>query len=338
MLIGLTYDLRTDYMRLGFKHEDVAEFDSEETINALEETIRRLGYETDRISNVNSLCKRLVSGHRWDLVFNIAEGLTGRWRESQVPSLLEAYGVPYTFSDPLVCALTLDKGLAKSAIWANGLSTARFKIITRINQLDELPIRYPVFAKPVAEGTGKGIDKDSLADNPQQLRRKCESLLERFAQPVLVEEFLPGREFTVGIVDNDCRSRVLGIMEIEIPGDSNRIYSFKAKEECEQLVKYKPYRDGTLYDEVTGLALESYRVLQCRDAARVDIRCDATGKPCFLEINPLPGLHPTHSDLPMIATQEGISYADLIGSIINSALVRIGRGQLANERRCSHSA
>jgi D-alanine-D-alanine ligase len=321
-LIGLVYDLRKDYLAKGLSEEDIAEFDSEETIEALHHTIEKLGYRVDRIGNGKALSARLAAGQRWDVVFNIAEGLGGRCRESYVPALLELYEIPYTFSDPLVCALTLDKALAKSVISANGLRTAPFKVIEKIEDIDGLKLQYPLFAKPIAEGTGKGVNENSLVDNPEKLKKVCEYLLKKFTQPVLVEEFLPGREFTVGVVGNNCKSVVLGIMEVEVPGDSNGIYSLQAKEECEKLVKYKPFRNGLLYNELKKLAIESYRVLRCRDAARVDIRCDAAGRPCFLEINPLPGLHPTHSDLPMIATQQGLSYSDLIGLIINSALTR----------------
>jgi len=157
-----------------------------------------------------------------------------------------------------------------------------------------------------------------------QLKKVCENLLKRLSQPVLVEEFLPGREFTVGILGNGDDAYVLGAMEETMAEPSMPlVYSFVVKEECEKLIKYLPLQKGKLFKLVAELALQSYKVLQCRDAGRVDIRCDDKGLPHFLEVNPLPGLHPTHSDLPMIATQEGTSYNDLIGSIINNALKRL---------------
>jgi len=323
MKVALTYDLRTDYLSQGCKDEDVAEFDSEETVAALDETIRELGYHTERIGNCLSLCSRLVSGQRWDLVFNIAEGLSGRFRESQVPCLLEMYKIGYTFSDPFTCAVTLDKGLAKRMVRDFGIRTPKFEVIEDITDIGRISLEYPLFAKPVSEGTGKGINDKSLIESPAQLTEVCEYLLNRFAQPVLVEEFLPGREFTVGVLENGSQAHVLGIMEIEVLHDTNgNVYSYVAKERCEELVNYLPYRKGSLHRQLEQLALKSYKVLQCRDAARVDFRCDRKGVPCFLEINPLPGLHPTHSDLPMIATQEGVSYAELIDAIIRSALSR----------------
>ena len=323
MIIGLTYDLRRDYLAQGYGEEEVAEFDSEETIAALEETIQQLGYKTDRIGNAKLLCSRLVAGENWDLVFNIAEGLSGRFRESQVPSLLEMYGIRYTFSDPVICAVTLDKSFAKELISSAGLPTPKFKVINDRSDLSQVSLEYPLFAKPLAEGTSKGIDCNSRINSHEQLVEVCEYLLSRFAQPVLVEEFLPGREFTVSVLGNGRDAYVLGMMEIELPYDTNGgIYSYVAKEQCEKLVNYTPYTKGSLYNQLKQLALDSYRVLQCRDASRVDIRCDRKGLPCFLEINPLPGLHPTHSDVPIIATQHGMSYRELIGAIINSALSR----------------
>lgn len=322
--IGLTYDLRKDYLAEGFTEEEVAEFDSEETITLIDQAIQGLGYKTDRIGNARSLSSRLVAGEKWNLVFNIAEGLSGRCRESHVPSILEVYDIGYTFSDPLVCAITLDKGFAKRIVRDAGLPTAKFKVIESPENINQTAFEYPLFAKPVAEGTGKGIDHNSLIESNSQLKQTCGYLLERFAQPVLVEEFLPGREFTVGVLGNGDDAYVLGIMEIEIPQDEKgAIYSFVAKEECEKLVNYLPYRKGSLHRQLEQLALKSYKTLQCRDAARVDFRCDRKGTPCFLEINPLPGLHPTHSDFPMIATQEGMEYEELLGQIINSSLKRL---------------
>ena len=324
MIIGLTYDLRVNYENLGYDDEDIAEFDSEETISLIDQAIKSLGYKTDRIGNARSLSSRLVAGEKWDLVFNIAEGLSGRCRESQVPSILEVYNIGYTFSDPLVCALTLDKSFAKRIVRDAGLPTAKFKVIESPEDINHTAFEYPLFVKPVAEGTSKGINHNSLIESNDQLTQTCAYLLERFAQPVLVEEFLPGREFTVGVLGNGDDAYALGVMEIEIPQDKKgAIYSYVAKEQFEKLVNYLPYRKGSFHRQLEQLALKSYKALQCRDAARVDFRCDRKGMPCFLEINPLPGLHPTHSDLPVIATQEGMKYEELIGQIINNALKRL---------------
>jgi D-alanine-D-alanine ligase len=329
MLLGLTYDLRSDYEDSGLTEEYAAEFDSEETISLIDKAVKSQGHATDRIGSARSLITRLAAGDRWDLVFNIAEGLSGRCRESQVPAILEAYNIVYTFSDPLVCALTLDKAFAKRLVRDAGLPTAAFATVESPKDIGGIALEYPLFAKPLAEGTGKGIDSSSRVETKEQLARKCAYLLERFAQPVLVEEFLPGREFTAGILGNGDDAYVLGIMEVEIPNDAKgAVYSYTAKELCEQMVNYSPCPKGPLYGRIERSALQAYRLLQCRDAARVDMRCDKNGTPCFMEINPLPGLHPTHSDLPMIATQEGLKYEELIGRIINNALKRLGTSRL----------
>ncbi|NLW84434.1 MAG: ATP-grasp domain-containing protein [Phycisphaerae bacterium] len=326
--IGLVYDLRSDYLAEGFTEEDVAEFDSEGTITALEATIMSLGYVVVRIGNARRLCERLVRGERWDMIFNIAEGLGGRCREAQVPALLELFGVPYTFSDPLVCAATLDKAIAKRLVAQAGLRTPPFAVVRAMADVEAITLRYPLFAKPLAEGTGKGIDQNSRIDAPEQLKAVCAELLDRYRQPVLVEEYLPGREFTVGVVGTAENARVIGTMEIEMrKKDEPAIYSYVNKEECASRIVYHPITDDMpLKAEAEQLALDSFRELECRDGGRVDLRCDADGRPCFIEVNPLAGLHPTHSDLPMIATQEGMPYPMLIKAILDSAFARVSRG------------
>ncbi len=321
--IGLVYDLRNDYLALGFSESDVAEFDSEGTIYALQETIESLGYETERIGNGWALARALVSGKRWDMVFTIAEGLYGRCRESQVPALLELYQVPYTFSDPLVCAATLDKAIAKKLVASEGLPTPGFAVVRSLEDIVDINLSYPLFAKPLAEGTGKGIDQHSKIDTPVQLTTICEMLLLKYKQPVLVEEYLSGREFTVGILGTGQKAIAIGTMEIEmVVKDEPAIYSYLNKEECETRIRYSALREPEKKEEIESLALLCYQVLECRDGGRVDIRCNDNGKPLFLEVNPLAGLHPKHSDLPMIATQEGMSYKELIGTIIQSAFER----------------
>lgn len=323
MKIGLVFDLRTEYLAQGFSEEDVAEFDTNSTITAIEDALHQLGHNVERIGSGRTLCKLLVSGKRWDLIFNIAEGLHGRNREAQVPCILELFGISYTFSDPLTCAVTLDKAVTKRLVSSIGIPTPDFGVVKNLHDIDNIKMPFPLFAKPVAEGTGKGIDRDSVIESYKQLQNVCKRLLEKFKQPVLIERYLPGREITVAILGTDENAYVIGSMEIRIR-DKTTIgnYSFRAKEECEKLVTYTPMEHGTLRKSVEKMALETYKLLECRDAGRVDIRLDENNEPYFLEINPLPGLHPTHSDLPMIATQEGMSYTELIGNIVNSAMKR----------------
>jgi len=317
--IGLAYDLRSDYLKQGYSEECTAEFDSEDTIQSLEKTLISLGHEVELIGNGRALAERLSTGSRWDLVFNICEGLDGRSREAQVPAILELFNQPYTFSDPLTCALTLDKSMAKRLVLSHGLNTPRFKLVRRIEELEDLKLRYPLFAKPNDGGTGQGISSRSRATDKDQLRSICSELLKHSS--VLVEEYLPGREFTVGIVGNGDSAEILGIMQIVIP--SGNVYTYEMKEQCEKYVKYLGMEKDELYEAISILALSSYSICECRDAGRVDIRLDSCGCPSFMEINPLPGLNPTHSDLPMIATMAGMSYPELISRIIKEAVGRL---------------
>jgi D-alanine-D-alanine ligase len=324
MRVGLTFDLRDDYRALGYSEEEVAEFDSPETIAAIEGALRRLGFSVERIGRLQALLPRLVRGERWDFVFNICEGLHGRSREAQVPALLEAFGIPCTFADALTCALTLDKAMAKRIVRDAGLPTAPFAVVREAADIAEVDLPVPLFAKPLAEGTGKGIGPRSCIARPEQLAEVVRELLARYRQPVLVESFLPGREFTVGIVGTGKEARVIGVLEVHLreraePG----VYSFLNKEKCEELVDYRLVDDAEAL-EAGRVALEAWRVLEGRDAGRVDLRSDAAGRPHFLELNPLAGLHPTHSDLPILASLAGWRYDDLIAAIVDSCLARSG--------------
>ena len=323
LAIGLVYDLRSTYLAEGYSEQEVAEFDSESTIDALEQAIRSLGHRVERIGHGRELCRRLVRGDRWELVFSIAEGLSGRSREAQVPAVLELFAVPYVFSDPLVCAVTLDKAVTKRLLQSAGLATARFALVREAAEAAAVELDFPLFAKPVAEGTGKGVDACSRVASPAELADVCARLIACYRQPVLVEEYLPGREFTTAVLGTGSSARVLGTLEVRVRPDAPTVdYSYEVKEKCELFVDYLPIEKGAMKAAVEALALACYRTLECRDSGRIDIRLDRDGVPSFIELNPLPGLHPTHSDLPMIATQEGMSYTELIGQILDSAMRR----------------
>jgi D-alanine-D-alanine ligase len=326
MKIGLTYDLRSDYLAEGYSEEETAEFDRPDTIEAIEAALLELGYHTDRIGNARRLVERLAQGDRWDLVFNIAEGLHGVAREAQVPAILDVYNIPYTFSDPLVLSLALYKNLTKTAVRQAGIATPDFAVVSDPADVDAVDLPFPLFAKPIAEGTSKGITAASKVLDQQSLRQICGELIERFRQPVLVEPFLAGREFTVGLTGTGDESRVLATVEIRLlPGAEAEVYSYTNKEQCEELVQYvlvRPEDDG-LVGRVDAMALAAWRALNCRDGGRVDIRCDDHGQPFFLEVNPLPGMHPRHSDLPILCDYVGIPYVDLIDRIVRSARRRI---------------
>ena len=323
MKIGITYDLREDYLIEGYSEEETAEFDRAETIEAIDQTLKELGYRTDRIGHLKSLTRRLAAGDRWDLVFNIAEGLRGFGREAQIPALLDAYDIPYTFSDPLVLALTLHKGMTKHVIRDMGIPTPDFAIIEKEDQITGICLSYPLFAKPVAEGTGKGITAASKINTEKELVEMCRTLLTVFKQPVLVETFLPGREFTVGIIGTGKDAIATDTMEVCLKAQAEPdVYSYINKENCEELVEYR-----LVYDEeaqqVRETALSAWRGLGCRDAGRMDLRSDRSGRPNFMEVNPLAGLHPQHSDLPIIFSLMGKTFHQLIDRIMHSALKRV---------------
>ncbi len=326
MKIGLTYDLRSEYLAMGYGEEETAEFDRDDTVAAIEAALNATGHETDRIGNAWRLTERLVNGDRWDLVFNIAEGLSGIAREAQVPAILDLYRIPYTFSDPLVMSLTLHKAMTKQIIRESGYPTAQFSVIESMADAEKISFSPPYFVKPVAEGTGKGVTADSIIENLGELAPACEKLLSRYRQPVLVERFLPGREFTVGILGTGENARVLGTLEVILleKADKN-VYSYRNKEECEDLVEYRLATSDAdaAVSAAESIALGVWRTLGCRDAGRVDLRCDKKGNPCFLEVNPLAGLHPAHSDLPILCNALEIPFEQLIKTIVDSAAARI---------------
>lgn len=323
MRVGITYDLREEYLAQGYGEEETAEFDRPETIQAIEVTLQELGYSTDRIGNARCLTERLLAGERWDLVFNIAEGLRGFGREALVPALLDAHCIPYTFSDPLVLALTLHKGMAKRVVRDLGVPTPDFRLVETVEEISAVDLPYPLFLKPVAEGTGKGITASSRVDSAQDLHRVATRLLTSYDQPVLVETFLPGREFTVGVLGTGQEAKAVGVMEVVLlKGAEAQVYSYRNKEQCEQLVEYRLAKEAEA-QEAAEVALRAWRGLGCRDAGRVDVRQGLDGRIQFLEVNPLAGLHPYHSDLPILCQMVGLPYKELIRSIMESALRRV---------------
>jgi D-alanine-D-alanine ligase len=323
MRIGVTYDLRSDYLAMGYSEEETAEFDSEVTIDAISDALASFGWKVTRIGSVKALAQALVGGDRWDAVFNFCEGLKGLAREAQAPALLDAYDIPYVFSDALTLALSLDKSMAKRVVRDCGIPTPDFAVIERVADLRHVELPFPLFLKPVAEGSGKGVNAKSKVDDPTALKRVAAELLARFQQPVLVETFLPGREFTVGILGTGDEARVLGVSEI-VPkehwvGDG---YGFENKEDGWQDKVAIVGADPASARAAGRVALAAWFALRCRDGGRVDIRNDADGQPNFIEVNPVAGLRPEHSDLCLIATRAGLTHRDLIGRIMDSFLKR----------------
>ncbi len=224
--------------------------------------------------------------------------------------------MPYVFSDTLTCALTLHKGMTKDVVRAAGVATPDYAVIHDLADLKNLALPMPLFAKPLAEGTGKGVDAQSKINNTAQLQRVCKHLLHEYKQPVLVERFLPGREFTVGMLGTGKQARALATMEIKLleQADSD-VYSYRNKEECEELVRYELLAAG----EARGTRSKNWPwtpgapwVASMQDAWT----CGSmrTDKPGFIEVNPLAGIHPEHSDLPIMATKIGMTYRQLMAA------------------------
>lgn len=326
MHIGITYDLRSEYLAAGYGEEETAEFDQAGTIDAIEGALCELGHGTDRIGHARNLVERLARGDRWDLVFNICEGLSGIGREAQVPAILDAYEIPYTFADPATACLCLDKALTKTVLRAAGVPTPDWHVVRDLADVSLCHVAFPVIAKPLAEGTGKGIDAASKLTTGKLLAATCERLLVRYRQPVLVERFLPGREFTIGLLGTGADAEVVGTVEIALHNAAEPdVYSYINKEHCEDLVDYQlltPAQDDCVA-EAEAMALAAWRAVGGRDGGRIDLRCDEAGNPQVMEINPLAGLHPIHSDLPMLWTELGREYGDLIGRIVESARLRV---------------
>jgi D-alanine-D-alanine ligase len=326
--IALCYDLKSDYLAAGFAAADVMEFDEEETVAFLEGGLRQVGHHPERVGRGTELARRLAAGDRWDLVFNVAEGVRGRSREAQVPAVCELFDQPYTFSDPLTCAVTLDKSLAKRVVRDHGMPTAPFALVTRAEDAAAVDLPFPLFVKPVAEGSSKGVTRLSRVETRDELTAACAELIATFRQPVLVETFLPGREMTVGIVgnsnDHNGGARVLGVLEVSFRAGADTAYTALNKRDYKTWVEYRMLDGEPLAQRARALALTAYAALDCRDLARVDLRCDAAGELCFLEVNPLPGLHPTYSDLPILAGRAGVPYEELLGQIVEASARRWG--------------
>jgi D-alanine-D-alanine ligase len=325
--VGITYNLRKDFYQQENQPIDLLEeFDSEETIDAIREVLESEGHEIIKLGGDTGLIDRLRQASV-DIVFNIAEGLQGRNREAHIPALLEFLNIPYSGSDPLTLSLTLDKAMAKRVVMSQSISTPRFKKIERMEDLDGLDLRYPLFVKLCYEGSSKGVRLDSKVLDPQSLEEKTRGLLKTYGSPLLVEEFVKGPEFTVGILGNEDPF-VLGVMQIEIKGKppEESIYSLEIKREWEEKVRYHcpPLIDRNLLKKIEEVALRAYRALECRDVSRVDVRVGEDHTPYFLEINPLPGLSPVYGDLVIMARSMGWDYARLVKTIFHQALKRYG--------------
>ena len=325
--VGITYNLKKDFSQQEGQPIDLLEeFDSEETIDAIRKVLESEGHEVVKLGGDTGLIDRLRQASV-DIVFNIAEGLRGRNREAHIPALLEFLNIPYTGSDPLTLSVTLDKSMAKRIIMSQNIPTPRFVKVERMEDLNGLDLHYPLFVKLCYEGSSKGVRLDSKILDPQSLKKKARELLKNYDSPLLVEEFVNGPEFTVGVLGNEDPF-VLGVMQIEVKGipPEESIYSLEIKRQWEEKVRYHcpPLIDPVLLRSIEEVALQSYRALDCRDVSRVDIRVGEDKTPYFLEINPLPGLSPVYGDLVLMARSMGWDYARLVRTIFDHALRRYG--------------
>ena len=321
MRIGLTFDLRDEYLKAGFTDEQAGEFDVAETIDAVENAIRHHGHDVERIGGIRALVAALAAGKTWPLVWNMCEGVSGVAREAQVPALLEAWGIPTVFSTADVLVNAMDKAVAKLIVRAAGVPTPDFVVIRSARDLPAVKLQYPLFVKPLAEGTSKGVQETSRVEDRAQLTARALEVLKTYRQPALVETFLPGREFTVGILGTGVNARAIGVSEFRfLPGGDPSAYSYKnTMEAFDELT----LATGPVAEQAAAVALAAWRALGCRDAGRVDVRCDAEGHPSFMECNPLAGLRPKWSELTQLAGLVGMSYEVLIGSILEEALARV---------------
>ncbi len=330
MKIGLTYDIKSEVATGGNLPEDAfEEYDSPETVNAIAAALGAYGHEVVKLGGGRTFLKNILA-ERVDFVFNIAEGLGNfRSREAQVPSVLEMLGIPYAGSDPLTLAVSLEKPLTKEVVAQAGVTTPRARVINSLAEMDRLDwssFPFPVFAKPAHEGSSKGIRRASRVETPAELWALVQAQMTTYAQPLLVEEFIPGEEVTVGVVGN-APPQVVGIMRV-VPKTREPyfVYSLEVKRNWRELVSYEcPAKlpEATLA-RIHQAAFKVYEKLGVRDFARIDFRIAPDGTPYFLEINPLPGLNPQSGDIVLMAGMMGWSYEKLIGAILNSALRRYG--------------
>lgn len=328
-----------------------AEWDSPETIAAVERALNALG-EVIRLEANADFPQRLRES-RPDIVFNMAEGLSGQNRESHVPAICEFFGVPYSGSDPFTLSLCLHKARTKQMLQFYGIPTAPFVLVDSLAETKAATkanlLRYPLFAKPVQEGSSKGITERNYIRDGGELLACVSELLEVYEQPVLLEEFLPGAEFTCGIIGNGREARVLPLVGIRfeaLPEGALPIYGFEAKwiwdtpERPLQMFECPARVDDSLRAAIEAVTLRAYSALGCRDWSRVDVRLDAKGVPNIVEINPLPGILPNPEDnscLPKAARAAGMGYEELIQSCLLAAArrqgIRVGRPRRNGARR-----
>jgi D-alanine-D-alanine ligase len=335
MRIGITFDLKDPSLtgRSDLPDDAQEEFDSPATIEAIATAIRGRGHEVLLLGDGRDFLHRVLADPP-DLVFNFAEGQgVGRSREARVPAVLEMLGIPYTGSDPLTLAVTLDKDCAKRLAASYGVCVPPGVVIEPGQRADEAlggaALRFPVIVKPAWEGSSKGIRQRCVVERLPELAAVVESVRRDHRQPILVEEFIQGEELTVGVLGNDP-PRAIGVLRVVPTQPTDHfVYGLEVKRDYRNRVRYEspPKLAIELLQRVQAAAVHAYRALGCRDVARLDFRV-RDGVPYFLEVNPLPGLHPEDSDLVILARLQGLPYEQLIVAILDAALQRMSRARV----------
>jgi D-alanine-D-alanine ligase len=311
-----------------------AEWDTIETIHAVRDALS-LRHSVSLIEADNDAFQKLRTNPP-EIVFNIAEGRYGVSREAQIPAMLDMLNIPYTGSDPLTLGICLDKSRAKEILSYYHIPTARFTVVSTLTELAALEFPVPAMVKPLFEGSSKGIFDKSLVHTDKDLKEQIRTVIEQYEQPALVEEFLPGREFTVAMLGNGDDLRVLPIVEIKfdsLPSGVNPIYSYEAKWIWDQssnpleIFECPAKIEKNLENEIAQICRKTYGVLRCKDWSRIDVRLDKNGRPNIIEINPLPGILPNPEDnscFPKAARMAGLGYKEMLNSVLDSAVKRYG--------------
>ncbi len=312
-----------------------AEGDSWETIHAIQEALSQFSEEVVGLEADGDVGQELQA-YRPDLVFNIAEGLFGDFRESYVPMVCERLRIPYTGSDPLTLAICLNKMRTKEILSYYRIANPQFRMFQAVQTVEAEDLNYPVIIKPVAEGSSKGIFNDSVVFEAAQAKERIAQKLTQYGQAVLVEQFLDGDEFTVAVWGNGEDVEVLPIVAIrydELPAEAVPIYSYEAKwiwdtpEKPLEIFQCPARIPESLRESIHGLVRHTYHALHIRDWCRVDVRLDRKGIPNILEVNPLPGILPNpeeNSCFPKAARSAGYEYVHMLARVVSFASKRWG--------------